>query len=254
MAGQIWYLKSCRLFETCTDSQIQRLEAESRARTIAKGEPIYLPADNADSVLVLASGRVKICHLTSDGKQSILAFIEPGEIFGELAILNVGSRDEYAEAIENSRIIAIPRKCLSSLMEEHANLCIGITKVIGFRRRRIERRVKNLLYLPNRERIIHLLLELAEQYGRETAKGIELTIRLSHQDLASIVGSTRETVTVVLGAMQNEGLIELGRRKVTLKAPDQLAHQVGSAPIQLEEAPRETLPTSNTYLRPSFGT
>lgn len=253
MAGQIWYLKSCRLFENCTPPQIARLEAASRAKSVVKGEPIYLPADDANSVLVLASGRVKICHLTSDGKQSILAFIEPGEIFGELAILNMGNREEYAEAVENSRVIAIPDETLRELMEEHANLCLGVTKIIGLRRRRIERRVKNLLYLPNRERIIHLLLELAEQYGHETGRGIELTIRLSHQDLASLVGSTRETVTVVLGAMQNEGLIELGRRKVILKAPDQLAHQVGVPPLQLSgQSPSSS--SARFYLRYSLGT
>ncbi|MEW4562913.1 Crp/Fnr family transcriptional regulator [Bremerella sp. JC770] len=252
MAGQIWYLKSCRLFENCSPPQITRLETASRAKTVNKGEPIYLPADDANSVLVLASGRVKICHLTSDGKQSILAFIEPGEIFGELAILNMGNRDEYAEAVEKSRVIAIPGETLRELMEEHADLCLGVTKIIGLRRRRIERRVKNLLYLPNRDRIIHLLLELAEQYGLETNRGIELSIRLSHQDLASLVGSTRETVTVVLGAMQNEGLIELGRRKVILKAPDQLAHQVGVAPLRLCEPPNSQSPPGY-YLRHSLG-
>lgn len=253
MAGQIWYLKSCRLFENCTPQQISRLESASRAKAVAKGDPIYLPADDANSVLVLASGRVKICHLTSDGKQSILAFIEPGEVFGELAILNMGSRDEYAEAIENSRVIAIPGATLRELMEEHADLCLGVTKIIGLRRRRIERRVKNLLYVPNRERIIHLLLELAEQYGIETARGIELSIRLSHQDLASLVGSTRETVTVVLGAMQNEELIELGRKKVILKAPDKLAHQVGVPPLRMSNPPTSNSPTG-FYLRHSLGT
>ncbi|GAA4419954.1 Crp/Fnr family transcriptional regulator [Bremerella cremea] len=252
MAGHIWYLKACRLFETCTTDQIQRLETASRSKTIAKGSPVYLPADQADSVLVLASGRVKICHLTGDGKQSILAFIEPGEIFGELAILDVGSRDEYAEAVEESRVIAIPGDAMRRLMEEHADLCLGVTKVIGFRRRRIERRVKNLLYLSNRERLSHLLLELAEQYGRETQKGVELSIRLSHQDLASIVGSTRETVTVVLGAMQTEGLIELGRRKVILKAPDRLAHQIGIEPIRLDSTVQRNTPPT-VYLRHSFG-
>ena len=252
MAGQIWYLKSCRLFESCNPSQIARLEAASRSKSVSKGEPVYLPADAANSVLVLASGRVKICHLTSDGKQSILAFIEPGEVFGELAILDMGNRDEYAEAVENSRVISIPEATLRELMEEHADLCLGVTKIIGLRRRRIERRVKNLLYLPNRERIIHLLLELAEQYGLGTQQGIELSIRLSHQDLASLVGSTRETVTVVLGAMQNEGLIELGRRKVILKAPDQLAHQVGIPPLRMSEPTATNSPTG-FYFRHSLG-
>lgn len=233
MMGNYWHLKSCKLFQSCTPDQLQSLEMRCRMKVFSRRSPIYLPADQADSVLLLASGRVKICHLTGEGKQSILALIEPGEIFGELAVIHRGARDEYAEAAEECKVIAIPGESLRELMEQHAELCLGVTKVIGFRRRRIERRVKNLLYLSNRERISHLLLELAEQYGRETEGGIELGIRLSHQDLASIVGSTRETVTVVLGTLQSEGLITIGRRKIVIKAPDRLATEVGAEPLQL---------------------
>ena len=96
-------------------------------------------------------------------------------------------------------MITIPGDRMQRLMESHADVSLGITKMIGLRRRRIERRLKNLLYLSNRERLIYLLLELAEQYGLAGSAGINLGIKLSHQDLANIIGSTRETVTVVLG-------------------------------------------------------
>lgn len=233
MSEKIWYLKRCQLFQHCSAEQITALETCSRVRTFAKRSPVYLPAEQADAVLLLASGRIKICHLTPDGKQSILAFIDPGEIFGELAVLEPGPREEYAETVESSKVISIPGTAVTELMQQHPDLCLGITKLMGLRRRRIERRVKNLLFLSNRDRMVHLLLELAEQYGIETERGVELEIGLSHQDLANIVGSTRETVTVVLGNLQSEGFVRVGRRQLILRRIDQLAHMVGVRPVNL---------------------
>lgn len=226
MAEKLWYLKRCDLFQRLTSDELSELERRSRARTFARATPIYLPADEAESVFLLAAGRIKLCHLTPDGKQSILAFIEPGELFGELALFEPGEREEYAETLESSTVVMIPGEVLRTLMGERADLSLGITRLIGLRRRRIERRLKNLLFLSNRERLTHLLLELAEQYGRPAQTGVELGIRLSHQDLANVIGSTRETVTVVLGELQAEGLVEVGRRRIALLEPTRLAASV----------------------------
>jgi CRP-like cAMP-binding protein len=86
-----------------------------------------------------------------------------------------------------------------------------------------------LLFLPNRDRLTHLILELAEQYGEPDSEGIRLRIQLSHQDLANVIGSTRETVTVALGEMQSEGLLKIGRRRMTIIDLDRLARSVQRA-------------------------
>jgi CRP/FNR family cyclic AMP-dependent transcriptional regulator len=226
MSEKLWHLKRCNLFEELTPQQLRRVELRSRARSFPRRTPIYLPAEQADAVFLLSSGRAKICHLTPDGKQSILAFVEPGELFGELAILDSGRREEYAETIEDSTVVLIPGDEVQRLMREHPDVSLGITKMIGLRRRRVEQRLKNLLFLSNRDRLTHLLLELAEQYGRPTNRGVELSIRLSHQDLASVIGSTRETVTVALGEMQVEGLLRVGRRKIEILDTNRLAQSV----------------------------
>ncbi len=221
MSEHLWYIKRCDLFRRLSEQQLASLETQCRAKQFARGTPIYLPADLADGVLLLASGRAKICSL-SDGKQIILAFIEPGELFGELALVGQAQRDEYAEAVEKSTVVLIPSGVMEQLVEQNAQVSLGITKLIGLRRRRIERRLKYLLFRSNRERLMSLLLELAEQYGHRTEQGVELRIKLSHQDLSSIIGSTRETVTVLLGEMQSEGLLQLGRRRVVIRDLERL--------------------------------
>ena len=100
MRDSFWYLKNCDLFTRLSPPDIAELETQSRMKTLKRGEPVYLPNQAADGVILIAQGRVKICHATPDGKQSILNLIDPGEIFGELAIVTDERRNEYAEAAE----------------------------------------------------------------------------------------------------------------------------------------------------------
>ena len=189
MSEKYWYLKRCNLFERLAPEQIKQVESRCRIRKFPRKSPIYLPADQADGVLLLAEGRVKICGFTPDGKQSSLAFIEPGELFGELAVIEQGQREEYAEAVEQSTVLLIPADEMQRLMATFPEGTLGVTKLIGLRRKRIERRLKYLLFHYNRDRLIHLLLELADTYGKPLGRQIELGIKLTHQDLASIIGS-----------------------------------------------------------------
>ena len=221
MSEHLWHIKRCDLFRRLSEQQLALLETQCRAKQFSRGMPIYLPADQSNGVLLLASGRAKICSL-SDGKQIIMAFIESGELFGELALVGQSHRDEYAEAIEKSTVVLIPSGVMEQLIEQNPQVSLGVTKLIGMRRRRIERRLKYLLFRSNRQRLVSLLLELAEQYGHRTEEGVELRIKLSHQDLSSIIGSTRETVTVLLGEMQNDGLLKLGRRRIVIQDMDRL--------------------------------
>jgi CRP-like cAMP-binding protein len=230
MSEKLWHLRHCDLFEKLSPDDLKQVELRSRHRKFPRGTPIYLPADQAEGVLLLTSGRAKLCSFTPEGKQAILAFIEPGELFGELALVADGDRDEYAEAVEASSVVLIPADEVQRLMEEYPHVSLGITKLMGLRRRRIQRRLKNLLFRSNRERLVHLLLELAEDYGRETPEGVLLGIKLSHQDLANVIGSTRETVTVVLGELQAEGHLKLGRRKVVVNDLGRLAATVQTTP------------------------
>ncbi len=211
------------------------LEQQSTMRKMKRGEPVYLPSQEADGLLLVAEGRVKICHMTPEGKQSILNFIDAGEVFGELAIVDNKKRGEYAEASEVTTLVLIPQRAILAVIQKYPQVVIGVTKLIGMRRQRIERRLRNLLFRSNRERVVHLLLELAEKYGQASGAGIELNIRLSHQEMASIIGSTRETVTVVLGQLQSEGMIKIARRRIGILAPANLAADVNEQPPKLSD-------------------
>jgi CRP/FNR family cyclic AMP-dependent transcriptional regulator len=216
MSETIWHLKRCPLFERLTPPEAQRLEARSRARAFLRKEMVYFPDEPGRSVLVLARGRVKIKAVTPDGRETIFAFVEPGELFGELAILDGEPRNEYAEAVEDSLTLAVPREEILWLMERRPDVALHVTKLLGFRVRRVENRLRNLLFRSTRERAVGLLIELLESHGRPAGGGWEIRLRLSHQEFANLIGSTRETVTVTLGQLQREGLIAISRKRITV--------------------------------------
>jgi CRP-like cAMP-binding protein len=161
--------------------------------------------------------------VTSEGKESVLAFIDPGEIFGELSLFGQAQREEFAEAMEKSTIVRIPGDEMQRLMSDRPEIVLQVTRLMGMRRQRIERRLKALLFRSNRDRLVYLLLELGEKYGQPCAEGIKLGIRLSHQDMASMIGSTRETVTVLLGELQYARSLIVKRRQIILTNLEQLA-------------------------------
>ena len=166
MSETYWHLSKCRLFGDLQPEEIRSIESAASVKKFKRSATVYAPHDSADHVLLQASGRTKICHMTPDGKQSILMFIEPTEIFGELALMGQTFREEYTEATENSDIIVIPRDALSNMFETHPQLLLEVSRLIGQRRKRVEKRLRNLLFHSNRERVIFLLVELLEQYGQ----------------------------------------------------------------------------------------
>jgi CRP-like cAMP-binding protein len=116
-------------------------------------------------------------------------------------------------------------------MEQRPDVALTITKIVGFRRRRIENRLRNILFRSNRERIVSLLLELLETHGQQRGPHWEIRLQLSHQELANLIGSTRETVTLTLGQLQRERMIRLDRRRITILDRVRLAFQDSQPPL-----------------------
>ncbi|WP_186775453.1 Crp/Fnr family transcriptional regulator [Rubripirellula tenax] len=217
MASKFWHIRRCSLFDHLDPSQWELLERGARLKSFAARECVYLPSDASRNVYFLHEGRIRLSSATPDGKLAILGFIEPGEVFGELALVDTGSRDERAESVTRSTVVMLSGESLADLMEKTASLTIRINRMMGLRRKRVERRLRGMLFRSNRERLTMLLVDLVEQYGIDDPDGIRITIRLSHQDLASLIGATRESVSYLLGDLQAEGIIRYGRQWIVVR-------------------------------------
>lgn len=238
MSERYWHLKGTRVFSDLPLNDLRRLEAVAQAKWFAPNSQIYLPAESATRVFLLAEGRVRICSATPDGKRVVLAYIDPGELFGELSLVGVERREDLAEAMDKSLVISMPRDEFVEVMNTNLQLAIGIAKLVGLRRQRIERRLKSLLFRSVRQRLASLLYELWERYGKAAARGRVIDLRLSHQELASAIGSTRESVTLLLGLFTAEKTIEKQRNRIAILAPDVLRKDAESEGETLRDAPK----------------
>ena len=227
MTERTWYIKQCPLFEQLSTDQLTHLENNARVRTFPKNVNVYPPSDASETVFVLLRGRVRICTYTHEGKQAILAFIEPGEMFGELSLTHSEGYEDHAETMLPSTVALIPKANFERLLADNPPFSMGITKIISWRLLRIERRLRSLLFRSNRDRVVQLMLDLVEQYGSRVEGGTLIDIRLSHQDLANLIGCTRESVTMVLGELQSQRYLKIGRQRIVIVDPRKLADDMG---------------------------
>ncbi len=217
-----WFIKRCDIFAHLEANQLEALERQALVRRFAKGQMVYMPSDPGLSVLVLTKGRVKLKGITPEGKEVILAFIDEGEVFGEMAVVDEADRGEFAEAVVPCEVLALPRDEVLAMMNRVPETALRITRLVGTRRRRIESRLRAILFRPHRERVASLLMELLESHGAVLPGGSDeegpwaIKLRLSHQEMAGLIGATRETVTLMLGQLQLEGLIQVKRRSITI--------------------------------------
>lgn len=191
-------------------------------REIRRKEVLYLPGDAGDRVYLLKRGVVKISTVTDDGKEIILALMRPGEVFGEESVLEDAPRDHMAEAYEDALICVITRQDFLGMLRAHPEMAFKVTKLVGFRLKTLRNRVEGLLFKGAPARLAQTLLDLARDHGIEDDEGVLLPLKLSQQDLASLIGVTRESVNLALADFRGRGLVEMEGRSLRLRRPEEL--------------------------------
>lgn len=221
-----WYLKRINVFKGMSDSEVKHLDDITFMKHYDKKDLIYLPGDASDQVYLLKEGRVKISKLSEDGREITLVILEPGEIFGESAIVDdEDTRSTVAEAFENAYLCVISRKDFEEFINNKPELALSVTKLMGFRRRQIETMLEDLVFRGVHERLALLLLRLSERHGKDVDGNKLIDIGLTHYDYANLIGSTRETTTACLNDFKREGLIEFQKRKVVILNEKGLHHR-----------------------------
>lgn len=211
---------------------MEALDRITSMSSVKKKEPIYLPGDLSRQVYLLKSGRVKISRITEDGREVTLALLRPGEIFGELEVLEETPRDTMAEALDDVELCIIQREDFLKILRAKPDLSIRLTKLIGFRLRNIESRIEELVFRDVPARLARLLMEMAKEFGKQEGEreGVRIGARLTHQEIANLIGSTRETVSATLGEFKRQGLLHLDGHSIRITHREKLARLFGSGP------------------------
>jgi CRP-like cAMP-binding protein len=212
----LWYLRKIPLLEGIAPEQLQELVRQVELREIPRRQVIYLPGDPGEQVYFINGGRVKCSKVTRDGKELTLAYRGAGQIFGELAVIDGAPREEMAEAMKNAIITELPCEVFRNLLLSSADLAFRFTCVVGERRKALETKLEHLVFRDVQAKLAALLLELAEEYGTETDEGLQIGLKITHQEMANLIGSTRETISLTLAQFKKSGLLNMNGRTVVL--------------------------------------
>ncbi len=220
---KLWYLKTIKLFAGLSSKEMRHMQRITRMETFEKGELVYLPGDPSDAVYLLKKGRVKISRVNNDGREAMLTILEPGEIFGEVEALSSDRRETLVQALEKVLVCEIQREEFDQYLHRYPHVGGRIIKLMGARLRAIESRVGELVFKSAPARLATILLNLSETMGEAEEKGIRLQARLTHQNFANLIGTSRETVSTLLSQFAQRGLVMQDHRHILILDKDRLA-------------------------------
>jgi len=220
--AKYWQLKQVALFADLDGAEVRQLGEHFDTELIEAGQRIYQFGDVADRVYVLKAGRVKVARASSDGKEFILYYVSPGEILGELAITGQELRSGTATVVDDAFVCAIEREHFEGCMLRNPRLSLEVSRIIGERKERTERRLLDLISKDVRTRLASTLAELAHDFGERGARGVRIGIPLTQTELAQLVGSTRETTSTIFNEFRRGGLVDSEGKTVWILDPEAL--------------------------------
>lgn len=212
---QYWYLRDHKLFSTLNNAQIKELCIITRYKKANKNEIIYFADDPVQRIYLLKKGMIKIVESDPDGREVIKDLIQKGDIFGELSLSGSGGTSEYAQAISSEVLIcSFKLEDFERVLAQDPHISLKFSKFIGFKFKRLQNRYSNLVFKDVRQRILEFMHEWAENEGTPRGQELVLANYLTHQDIAQLVCTSRQTVTQTLNQLEAEGRLTYSRQEI----------------------------------------
>src|SRR5579875_3744479 len=218
-------LRSVPLFAALDAEAAAQLEAVLNRREVARGHVVFLEGEPGDRLFVVLEGKVKISRTSNDGRENLLAVLGPGEIFGELSLFDPGPRTATAAAVTESVIASLDHDDLRPLLQQRPEVALQLLQALARRLRRTNEAMADLVFTDVPGRVSKALLDLAKRFGEPDGVGTRVTHDLTQEELAQLVGASRETVNKALSDFASRGWIRLEGRSVVLLDRDRLARR-----------------------------
>jgi CRP-like cAMP-binding protein len=219
-------LKNVSFFAGLSERELNSLANCLARRTFARGMIIFHEGSPGRTLYSIESGKVRIFALSESGRETTVNVYGPGDVFGELALLDGLPRSAGAMVIEKATVLTLDRDDFLWHLREYPEMARSIIEVLSARLRYTTVHAEGLAFLDVYGRVAGKLLELAERYGVERGEAIEIGLHLTQAELASWVAATREHVNKVLGAFRDQGLIRIDGQTITLLDRGRLKQRV----------------------------
>lgn len=217
MPDHLSLLRRVSIFEGLGETDLAELAACFEPRRFLAGAVVVGQDDPGDSLFVIAEGRVKVVLFGRGGRELILSVFRSGDFFGEMSLLDGQPRSATVVATEDARLLELSREVFAAFVDRHPRLALLILAEMSRRLRRADEIIGNLGLLDVYSRLGHQLRELAAREGEEGPEGVRIAKRPTQQELAAMIGTTRETVSRVLADFQRQGLLEMAGKALILR-------------------------------------
>jgi len=208
-----------------SDLEPEELEQVSKiyiSRKYKKGQIIFLEGEPGEAIYFVKEGKIKIYKSDVEGREYILHIFGPGNIFAETVLFGGDPYPANAEAVEDSVVGVIKNIDLEKLLKKNTDIAFKIIKILSKRLRESQDNIKNLVFRDTYDRTACALHKMALEHGVKTPNGVEVEMPITRTELASIVGTSRETVTRMLSEMKRRGIIDMNRQKIIIKNEQEL--------------------------------
>jgi CRP/FNR family transcriptional regulator, cyclic AMP receptor protein len=212
----VWHLKNTQLFEDLTPEELDQLSKITPYKKYAAGEIIYHMEDPADALYFIRDGMVKISMYFPNGKEMILALFGKYDTFGELLLLQSERRPNQAEAVIDTTLIVLPEQDFQRLLQTYPKIAMKFLQVMSTNLWKAQSQFAEVGAFDAPGRLANLLLRLANDFGTEGERGTIIDLNLTQQDLAKMIGATRETVSHCLARLLEYGAVRRRRAPITV--------------------------------------
>jgi CRP/FNR family transcriptional regulator len=212
----VWHLKNTQLFEDLSEAELEELSRITPYRRFAQGDVIYHMQDPADALYFVREGMVKISMYFPNGKEMILGLLGQYDIFGELLLLPSERRPNQAEAVVDTTLIVMPETDFQRLLQQQPRIAMKFIQVMSTRLWQAQLWQAEVGAFDAPGRLANLLLRLANDFGQPGERGIVIDLQLTQQDLAKMIGATRETVSHCLAQLLEFGAVLRRRAPMTV--------------------------------------
>lgn len=210
-------LQQAALLSSLSPPELQLLAARTVRKNLSAGQLLFSEGEPCHGLHIIAQGKIRIFKTSPSGREQVLAVNVPGESVAELPVFDGGTYPASAVAIEDAEIAFISQRDFHTYCLEHPEVALKVLAVVGARLRRLVGIIEELSFTTIRQRLIAVLVKLAESEGRNTARGIEIQLPASHQELANQLGTVRELISRNLMRLQAEGLVDVDARQIVIK-------------------------------------
>lgn len=209
-------IASVQLFAGLSEEDQAKLAELMSEETLRRGEALFHEGDSGEHLFIIVDGKIKLGHASDDGRENLIAILGPGEIIGELSLFDKGPRSTSATAVAPTTLMSLSHADLMSFIDTNPDMAKHMLRQLAQRLRKTNEQMADLVFADVPGRVAKALLDLARRFGERTQEGVYVAHDLTQEEIAHLVGASRETVNKSLADFVSRGWIRLEGRAVTL--------------------------------------